>query len=185
MAKKKVEVGEVRPKLRKGKIMKKLEVKICNESDERIIKLTPEKMEKISAFLYGEGLKQAQVKTISLLAEVSKGKVCFETTLEELASTFYPNYLQMKRENVTKSKKYKTRIRCRLHYFENVWQKKNKKIFFEILSKKCADGCAAAHSKQNPNPDIITIRLNFFLETENQNKNKEITFVKEVISCEA
>ncbi len=148
--------------------MKKLEEKNCNKGDERIIKLTSEKMKKISAYMKSAGLQQTQVETILLLVKVSKGKVCFETTMEELTYTFYSNYLQMKRENVKKSKNYKNRIRCRLDYFENEWQEKNKKIFFKTLSKECAVGCAASHSKQNPNPDIITIKLNFLLEMDNQ-----------------
>lgn len=145
-----------------------------NSGSEMNLKLTPRMFERKYEELIKDGLKSTLMRTPLLLMRVSKGRYCFETTSEELTATFYPDYYLIKRYDVKRSKNLKADIRSRLNYFENVWQKDNKK-YFEILSKRCAaDECAAKHTIENPCPDIITIRMNFFGNGENEVKSQAV-----------
>lgn len=135
------------------------------EMDNKIIfKNTTIENEKLRNFLHKIGLKETQVETIYLLLKVSSGSAYLKTTIEELTTNFYPDYLKIKKVNIKKSKNFKSRVRCRLDYFVNEWERKNKKRLFEITSKKCSGYCSTKHTKKCPNPDIITIKLNFLID---------------------
>lgn len=113
----------------------------------------------LEKLLKQEKLVNSQIETILLLIDISEGEVCFETDLQELSKRFFSDY---ETQRVSVRKNYKSRIRSRIDYFVNERRESGKTQYFTVLSRTCAEPvCAAKHTKRTPNPDVITIRLDF------------------------